>query len=195
MKQIITAGIGKKSFCIETDAYENLKNYLEYFRTKSSLGIQSQQVMEDLEERIAEILFSKIGEVRNVVDVKMVDEITSQLGMPDGSPYNRLYNESSQNKEYSNNTSNYATPVKKIYRDKDNSTIAGVCSGIALYANLDPLIIKIIFIVLFILGMSGMLIYIILWIVIPKAVTPAQKCEQRGWPITAENLSKFTKYR
>lgn len=193
MKEVINVAIGNKSFTLEKDAYEALKEYLDAFKRKSTLGVQSEETMRDLEERIAEILSYKVGPVKNVVDINMINEIIDQLGMPDGEPYRRSGGESANfNNNYSYNTKVSEEPaVKRVYRDSDNASLGGVCMGLGYYLNVDPTLIKIAFVLLFLAGCSGLLIYIILWIVVPKATTPAQKCEMRGWPKTAENLDKF----
>ena len=193
MKEVINVAIGNKSFTLEKDAYEALKEYLDAFKRKSTLGVQSEETMRDLEERIAEILSYKVGPVKNVVDISMINEIIDQLGMPDGEPYRRSCEESQgfNNNNY-NSSKVYDEPVvKRVYRDSDNASLGGVCMGLGYYLNVDPTLIKIAFVLLFLAGCSGLLIYIILWIVVPKATTPAQKCEMRGWPKTAENLDKF----
>jgi len=202
MKEVVSVAIGNKSFTLETDAYALLKDYLEAFRTKSSAGVQSDETMSDIEERIAEILSSKTSSVRNVVNVYMIDEIIARLGMPDGTVYTRggqTYQETAQGQGQAYNSQAYANPPyqdipqKKFYRDIDSRSIGGVCSGLGYYLNFDPTILKVIFVVLMLIGGGGLLIYIILWIIAPPAVTPVQKCEMRGWPLTAENIEKFTR--
>ena len=81
---------------------------------------------------------------------------------------------------------------KKLQRDTTNKVIGGVCSGLANYFNIDISLMRVLFIVAFICGSFGFWLYIIVWIVAPKAVTPAQKCELRGWEPNAENMAKFT---
>ena len=80
---------------------------------------------------------------------------------------------------------------RKFYRDADRKKIAGVCSGLAIYFNIDVLLVRLIFITAFIFCASGLWIYIILWILAPVARTPIEKCELRGLPPTEENLKKF----
>ena len=188
MKEVINVAIGNKSFTLETDAYDLLKDYLEAFRTRSSAGVQSEETMFDVEERIAEILSSKTSSVRNVVNVYMIDEIISRMGMPDGTAYKQ---------DYSNRSYAYSQyqdkPQRKLYRDTDNRSIAGVCSGLGYFLNVDSILIKVLFVFLCLVGGGGLLLYIILWIIAPSATTPVQKCEMRGWPLTAENIEKFTK--
>ncbi|MBR5398563.1 MAG: PspC domain-containing protein [Bacteroidales bacterium] len=197
MKEVVSVAIGNKSFTLETDAYTLLKDYLEAFRTRSSAGIQSDETMSDIEERIAEILSSKTSSVKNVVNIYMIEEIIARLGMPDGTAYTRGGGAQQNGQAYANQA--YANPPyqesvpRKFYRDVDSRSIGGVCSGLGYYLNIDPTILKVIFVVLFLIGGGGLLIYIILWIVAPPALTPVQKCEMRGWPLTAENIEKFTR--
>ena len=196
MKEVVSVAIGNKSFTLETDAYALLKDYLEAFRTRSSAGIQSEETMSDIEERIAEILSSKTSSVKNVVNLYMIEEIIARLGMPDGTAYTRGGQTQQNNQNYANqayaNPPYQDAPQRKFYRDIDSRSIGGVCTGLGYYMNFDPTILKVIFVVLFLIGGGGLLIYIILWIVAPAAVTPVQKCEMRGWPLTAENIEKFT---
>lgn len=58
---------------------------------------------------------------------------------------------------------------KKLVRSTQNRYIAGVCGGIAETYNIDPTIVRLIFVALALAGMSGVLVYIICWIVIPNA--------------------------
>jgi len=56
---------------------------------------------------------------------------------------------------------------KKLYRIPSKGMIGGVCAGIAEYLNADPTIIRLIFVLLTLAGLSGILIYIVMWLVIP----------------------------
>ena len=171
---------------MDEDAYSKLKKYLNAFRTRSQLGIQSKEVMEDLEERIAELFSEGITQYRNVVDIIAVERVIAQLGMPDGEPYTEV-GEDPISEIFSGNK-----PSRKFYRNPDNKSIAGICSGIALYLNIDVLLVRIVFVVALFMGSAGFWIYVILWIAAPLAETPAQKCEMYGLPVTAENLMKFS---
>ena len=186
MKKVVYVTIGRKEFNLEADAFLALREYLDIFRYKSSAGQQSDETMQDLEERIAEILYSKTSSVRNVVTIDMIDEITGQMGLPDGKVYRREGQTMSQ-------PSSEEVPVKTLYRDKDNKILGGVSSGLGCYFGVDPAIVRIIFILMVLAGMSGILVYIVLWIVVPEAKTSVQKCEMRGWAITAENIERVTR--
>ena len=83
---------------------------------------------------------------------------------------------------------------KKFYRDSDDKRLGGVCSGMAAYFNMDVLLLRIVAVVSLFFGGAGFWIYVIIWFVASLAVTPAQKCEMRGLPVTAENMNRFSKY-
>lgn len=189
MKRTINAGIGGKSFIMDEDAYERLNSYLETFRRRLDPQ-QGGEIMDEIESRIAELLNGGLMSEGQTVSLSMINRITSQLGMPDGKPeFENTYTEEKQNfkEEIKMN------PVHKLYLDQDDKKIAGVCSGLAAYFDIDVTVVRILMLIVAIVGISiGLWIYIIIWIVAPKALTPAQKCELRGWETTAENLAKFT---
>lgn len=191
MKKVLNISLGNRSFAIEEDAYKRLNDYLQHFRTRltasgSTTFTQSTEVMEDLESRISELFLQEVGTDGRVVDIRLVDRITSQLGMPDGSPEN-------PSPEQSFTDDREATVRKKIYRDYDNKRIAGVCAGLAVYLDIDVVLARVLMLVALIAGTAGFWIYVICWIAIPKAVTATQKCEMNGLPVTAENLARFAK--
>lgn len=189
MKRTINAGIGGKSFIMDEDAYERLNSYLETFRRRLDPQ-QGGEIMDEIENRIAELLNGGLMSQGQTVSLSMINRITSQLGMPDGKPeFENTYTEEKQNfkEEIKMN------PVHKLYLDQDDKKIAGVCSGLAAYFDIDVTVVRILMLIVAVVGVScGFWIYLIIWIVAPKALTPAQKCELRGWETTAENLAKFT---
>lgn len=181
MKQITNVAIGGRNFTISNDAYAILDAWLEKFRSRVEPASQADDVMVEIEERIAE-LFSEAATVPNyVVDVDLVRKVTGQLGMPDGSdPADCAASDRAGER-----------PAHRFYRDSDDKKIAGVCSGIAKYFNIDVLLVRVITVILVFCGTSGLWAYIILWFISPLAVTPLQKCELLGIAPTAENLRRF----
>ena len=189
MKKVLNISLAGRSFAIEEDAYKRLSDYLEHFRTRlaASSGVpytQSAEVMEDLESRIAELFVQEVGTDGRVVKIDLVDRVTRQLGMPDGAP-------ESPDAAPSPAGTDDAPVRKKVYRDDDNRRIAGVCSGLAIYLDIDVVLTRVLMLVALVAGLAGFWIYVICWIAIPKALTPTQKCEMYGLPVTAENLAKF----
>ena len=176
MKKTVNAGIGGRNFTLDEDAYSRLEGYLKLFRTHLK-DVPVEEVMDDLESRIAELFTEKVGSGSRVVDINLVEEVINQLGMPDGS-------------EVPGGAA--AAPLRKLFRDPENARIAGVCAGLAQYFDVDITLVRVLMLVALFAGSAGFWIYVILWIVVPKALTPAQQCEMRGISPTAENLSKFT---
>lgn len=183
MKKTINVAIGGCSFIIDDDAYETLNAYLERFRGALDNSSSRNDVMDELERRIADMLKTELAG-REVVNKATAEEVISQLGYPEG--YKEKAEESHKD-TYTNDN-----PVKKLYRDPDDKKIAGVCSGVALFLGVDVTLIRIIFLVGLICGSAGFWIYLVIWIAAPEARTAAEKCELRGIPATAENIRRFT---
>ncbi len=195
MKRVLNISLGNRTFTLEEDAYARLSEYLEHFRTRLSgaSGVpytQNAEVMEDLESRIAELFLQEIGSEGRVVKLDLVERVTRQLGMPDGSPEGPGGTAGSTDRGTSPFSSNYP---KRLYRDVENRRIAGVCAGISAYLDIDVVVTRILMLVAFLFGTVGFWIYVICWIAVPEAITPAQKCEMHGLPITAENMARFAK--
>lgn len=190
MKKVVNAGIGNVPFVIEEDAYQRLSSYLAHFRSKLKAEpgqLRPDEVMEDLEERIAE-LFSAGITSGQVVTLEMVEKVIEQLGMPDGSS-------DADAKTSSPDSGTADEPVPhKLYRDPLNKALAGVCSGLAAYFDIDVVLVRIIFAVVTLAYGSGALVYLIFWIICPAATTPVQQCELRGIVPSAENMAKFRTY-
>jgi phage shock protein PspC (stress-responsive transcriptional regulator) len=181
MKKTLNVAIGGCSFTIDEDAYMALESYLDSFKAGLDSSSSSSQVMDELEMRIADLLKVHIGR-REVIDLNMVNAVLNQIGPVAPRPQQTNNNGGQQYKE----------AVRKFYRDAEKKRIAGVCSGLALYLNIDVTLIRIVFLVALICGSAGFWIYLVLWIVAPEARTAAEKCELRGIPATAENIRRFT---
>jgi phage shock protein PspC (stress-responsive transcriptional regulator) len=186
MKRVTSASVGGRNFTINDDAYNRLDAFLRHFKAKLSVPeAQKGEVMDDIESRISDLFYEEVGETSRVVTLEMVEKVVSTLGMPDGS--------AEAGYSYTQAFPEDKVP-KKLYRDMDNKGVAGVCSGLAWYFDIDVTIIRIVMLVALLAGTSGFWIYLVLWIAIPKALTPAQQCEMRGIPATAENMSRFTNH-
>lgn len=181
MKKTINAAIGGCSFTINEDAYDCLDNYLERFKAAVADGSQSSSMLDQLEARIADLLKYKLGS-REVVDLRMAEAVIGELG----------YADLPENKKQEAPKHEESRTGKKLFRDPDGKSIAGVCSGLALYFNIDVVLIRVLFLVALICGTAGFWIYVAIWIVAPMASTAAEKCELRGIAATAENIKKFS---
>ena len=221
MKKVINASVGGRSFAFDEDAYNRLSAYFDHFKTRLNRDTQSakDEVMSDLESRIAELFDEGIGGASyRVVDLALVSKVVGQLGMPDGSaepafgmPGQAWHDAGSAGHDAGGagqsgpSASTTGGPdfsyggekgdiKKRLFRDPDNKAVGGVCSGLASFLNIDITIVRIILLLALLLWGSGLIVYLVLWIVVPLAKTPADKCEMRGLEPTAENMAKFTEY-
>ncbi len=187
MKKVLNIGIGGRSFVMDEDAYMKLDDYLEAFRGKVGMGYQTKEVMDDLEMRIADIFAQSLSVQGQVVNIELVNRVIAQLGMPDGSDCRQ------DNGNNAYGTGKSEPEKKKLFRDPDNKMLGGVCSGLAHYFDVEMGLVRVLMLLLLFLATGGFWLYIILWFVVPKANTPADKCRMHGLPVTAENMSRFRK--
>ena len=183
MKITVSINIGGMAFHIDEDAYTELKIYLRNLDRYFAKEPGSAEIMADIEARIADLLKARINDYKQVATIQDVREVINTLGTPEdisddsGSGHDRLGN----------------IGYHRMYRDPDNRIIAGVCSGMAAYWRIDPWIVRVIFIIISLPGGLGILIYVILWIVLPEAKTTAQKIEMKGEPVNIHNIKDSVK--
>ncbi len=184
MNKTTSINLGGYFFHIDEDAFRKLSNYFEAVR-KSLSPDGREEIINDIESRISELFTEKLGTNKQVIGLKEVDDIITIMGQPEDY---KIDEETPEN----NFEANYASSgsKKKLYRDKENSFLGGVLSGLGHYLNVDPLWLRIIMVIL---GGAGFMFYIILWILIPEAVTTSQKLEMKGEPINISNIEKKVK--
>jgi phage shock protein PspC (stress-responsive transcriptional regulator) len=185
MNRIITANIHSFVFQIDEAAYDNLKAYLNKIRQK----VNNDEVVSDIENRIAELFDYKLRNGSQAIFQVDVDDIIAQIGNPE-----QFGNDDAEQTDTSTSAAETQGArrrgYRRLYRNEDDKIVGGVCSGIAAYFDIDPLVPRIIFAAaLFFFG-SGFLLYIFLMIILPKAITPSEKLEMRGEPVDYKNLSK-----
>jgi phage shock protein PspC (stress-responsive transcriptional regulator) len=199
MKKVMNASIGGAGFLLDEDAFLRLQAYLQAFRERlaagsGQVGYQAGEVMDDLEARIAELFRSEVGVSGRVVDLELTNKVIAQLGMPDGGSFTDGAGSAKQEGKGPRPFWEKGELPRKLYRDPYDRMIAGVCSGLAQYFGLDTALIRVLMVVLLVTGTAGFWIYIILWIIAPKAETAAQQCEMHGLPVTAENMARFSSF-
>lgn len=195
----MNASIGGAGFLLDEDAFLRLQAYLQAFRERlaagsGQVGYQAGEVMDDLEARIAELFRSEVGVSGRVVDLELTNKVIAQLGMPDGGSFTDGAGSAKQEGKGPRPFWEKGELPRKLYRDPYDRMIAGVCSGLAQYFGLDTALIRVLMVVLLVTGTAGFWIYIILWIIAPKAETAAQQCEMHGLPVTAENMARFSSF-
>ena len=157
MNKTFTINIGYSIFNIEDGAYELLNRYLNSIKTYFSKIDNDSEIIKDFELRIAENFSSKISSSKQCINLDDVKEMIEIMGSLDD--FKEIYNDMEKDSSKEEKKSN------KLFRDSSNRIIAGVCSGIAEYFKIDPIIIRIIF---FIAVPLNLILYVILWIGIPS---------------------------
>ncbi|MFT5750486.1 MAG: phage shock protein PspC (stress-responsive transcriptional regulator) [Ancylomarina sp.] len=188
MKKTFTINISGSIFHIDEDAYEKLQVYLRSINAHFGVSEEGREIIADIESRISEIFNEKLSSKDQVVTETMIDEVVTIMGKPE-----EIF-------EIDNDEEEVVTGTKptrrgrRLFRDPDHRVFGGVASGISAYFGIDVVVIRLIFVVFFFLGYGfSFLLYIILWIVVPKANTTAQKLEMKGERVNISNIEKSIK--
>lgn len=205
MKPTTTINLNGLVFYIDDDAYQTLFTYLNDVRRQIGETVDNEEIMHDVEARIAE-LFSEMLQHKGiqVINNFMVHQVMDQLGKPeDFAPEestissDKMDESSSENGTSNggdssniNNASNENRPRRRLYLDKDNALLAGVCAGLAAYLGIDVVWVRIIFVLCLFLYGAALPIYLLIWIIAPAARTAAQRLEMRGETPSIENIKK-----
>ncbi|MBS1581130.1 MAG: PspC domain-containing protein [Bacteroidetes bacterium] len=188
MKKTFTANISGTVFHIEEDAYDQLQRYLANVRAKFSGSSGSDEIMADIEARIAELFHERL-QGRQVVTTADVDHVKGVMGQPEDF-------EGSDEGPASSAADTASAPLggprrKRLFRDPDDHWVGGVIGGLAAYFNFDPLWLRIAFGVFLVLGWGvPVVVYLVMWVLVPKAETPAERLAMRGEPVTVENIKR-----
>ena len=176
MNKTIIININGFIFHIEEDAYEILKNYMTDVKRHFLNSADSLEITTDIENRIAE-MFTETLAARNkqVIVEDDVKQVVEQMGSVADFD---ITEDGPQSNSYTNYA--YNTTDRKLFRDPDDHIIAGVCAGLANYFGASPVWIRLAFCLFVLLGGAGFLIYVILWLVIPKAITRAERMAMKG---------------
>ena len=181
MKKTMTVNIAGMVYHIDEDAFDMLNQYLARVKDELRSMEGGNEIYEDIEMRIGELFSERLKNNRQVITMDDVEHVITVLGQP---------GDISGNSEKNDHTT-YSDTYRRMYRDPDNRIIGGVCRGLAAYWRIDPTLVRLIFIILAIFGMAGVLIYLILWIILPEAQTVAQKLEMRGERVNLSSMGEF----
>lgn len=188
MNKTISVNIGGFVFHIEEQAYAELRQYLETISNGIPINEGRQEIMSDIESRIAEI-FKEALQVskKEVVVTADVKSAINTMGRPE--EITDPFQQAADQKENSDSAT-YSRSYKMLYRDGDERIIGGVCSGLGHYFGLNPILFRAAFVIAFVFWGSGLLLYLILLLIIPKAKTTAEKLEMRGRPVNLKEIRK-----
>ena len=159
MKKTIHVNIGGMPFVLDEDAYDVLKRYLSEIEIRLD-GVDDQETMQDIETRIADIFSGAISPRMQGVDTALVKRAMAVIGPAQefGEPRRSMPGREQtcvRNDE------------KHLYRSRRDRVVGGVCGGIAEYASLDATLLRVLMALFIVFGV-GLLVYLVMWIVIPN---------------------------
>lgn len=196
MNKTLSIGLAGFSFTIEEHAYIKLSDYLAALRNSLEAN-EADEVMHDIEIRMVEIFKDSLGK-REVINDDDVEKVIAQIGKPEviEEQEEAYFSEKTSTKK-NQRTSGGFQSQKQLFRDPEKQKIAGVCAGLAHYVGMDVAAMRAIWVGLFLIMMplpgSPMLIvflYLILWLVMPKAETAADFLKMKGKPINFDNIKE-----
>lgn len=190
MNKTVNINLANTLFHIDEDAYNKMRRYLETVKRSFANTPGSDEILADIEARIAELFYEKLENERQVITHKEVDEVIAIMGQPE----DYMVDEDIFEDEPRSKSTSRQTRVKKLYRDTEHKYVAGVSSGLAHYLGIDPLWVRILWVFLTIGSGGGfILLYGLLWILIPEASSTAQKLDMRGEAVNISNIERKVK--
>ncbi|WP_179006103.1 PspC domain-containing protein [Winogradskyella forsetii] len=189
MNKTVNINLAGIFFHIDEDAYLKLSRYLEAIKRSFTDSQGRSEIISDIEARIAELFSERIQNEKQVVGVKLVDEVITIMGQPEDYLVDDEIFEDEPKQHYKQKS----TSSRRLFRDTDNSYIGGVAAGLGHYFGLDALWIRLIWVILFFSAGTGVLLYVLLWALIPEAKTTAEKLTMTGDPVNISNIEKKIK--
>jgi phage shock protein C len=193
MQRIIQITIATRLIPIEEDGYMLLKDYISSLERHFDGEDGKYDIIHDIEARIAELFSIRLNAGAHAVDKSDVLKVIETLGpasaLNDGrdargnlvshfpAPYNASYNQ--QQGQPSG---------RRLFRNPNDKMIGGVCSGVANYFDIDPVIVRLVFAILFLTAGIGLLAYILAWIIVPAARTPEDLRYMSGEPMNFSTI-------
>lgn len=174
MKQVININFHGQVVPIEVSAFDILKKYTEslgrYFANEEG----KEEIINDIESRIAELFQERLKKGATCITDEDVQAIIKSMGRPEDfedAEENASTDSFASTTQSTTQNSNQTGTHKRLFRNENDKVIGGVCSGIASYFGIDPIIIRILFVVLAIVGGTGLIAYFILWLAVPSTAS------------------------
>ena len=186
MHKTILITLNKIIFSIEEDAYDLLKQYLDSIKDYFSSAGGSEEILMDMESSLAEKLSAKGFSREKAITKADVEALVKIMGT-----VKDIKGETeAEQDDFNSGDRQKKEKTKHLYRNPDDVIIAGVCSGLATYFGIDPIFVRLVFVLTVFFGGTGVVAYLILWLVMPEAKTNVQKLEMQGTPVTLKKLEQ-----
>ncbi len=192
MKTTINVQLGPYNFPFEMEAYEFLKQYMQKLNVAFAQEVSKDEILEDIETRIGELLQQNRLTKSFAVDEAEIKDIAVIMG--DFAEINGEKNKSGNAERSFQEVDLDGHPRRRIYRDQDDAAIGGVCSGLSFYLGWDPVVLRIIMVILLLVSFGTFFMaYLIAWAVIPAAKTTSEKLMMRGNAVNLDNIQQHVK--
>lgn len=200
MNEIKKCSISGVGFTFEKAAYNRLNEYLQSLKEAYRNNADSEEILADIEARIAELILSAQSDAQNVVCLPLVENIIAQLGSAE---------EISDDEAESKTTTDYQTRIpRRLYRDLENAKLGGVCAGLARHFDVDAVWVRLsLFLPILLLFVGNLphmywsaligqnllaivlLAYVVMWFAVPASKSARQKLEAEGEHISAQKIA------
>lgn len=176
MNEVTKIHLGRQAFTISIAAQKELRAYLDAIEKQ----VGDKEVVEEVELRMAELLAERGIHDNKVVLPKDIDFLKKQLGSP----------KDFKDDEGEGSLVDTRSEGKKLFRDTENGMIAGVAAGLAAYLGLDVVLVRILLILGTLAWGMGLLVYILLWLLVPEAKTTSERLQMAGKSVTLDSLKE-----
>ncbi len=171
MKKIININFHSRVIPIEETAYDILRKYVDSLKNHFAGEEGGDEIVNDIENRFAELFSDRLKKGATCITDADVEEIITSMGRPedfdqdDTATANNTANNSQQSSSFKDETA--GEQPHRLYRSENDKMLGGVCGGIAAYLRIDPSIVRIVFAFLTLGFGTGILVYLVLWVVLP----------------------------
>lgn len=189
MNKTVNINLAGILFQIDEDAYRKLHDYLQNVRKSISDPQGREEIMQDIEARIAELFQEKMTTKSQIVSLNMVESVTDLMGRPE----DYIVDDEIFEDEPTTKKKEQAT-AKKLYRDTRHGNVAGVSTGLAHYIGIDPIWMHLAWILLCFLSFGIFIVaYIIFWVLVPEAKSTSDYLHMQGKAVNIDNIEKKVK--
>lgn len=190
MNKTININLAGLFFHIDEDAFQRLQRYLAAVRRSFAGTSGADEIMGDIESRIAELFLEKRANDQQVISITHVEAVIDIMGQPEDYEVDEDIFEESSNSSRGSNI-NFKGKNKQLFRDTLNGYVGGVSSGLSYYLGIDAVWVRVLWILAtFLTAGWSIPVYIILWIFIPDAITTNQRLTMMGKEVNISNIEE-----
>ncbi len=191
MHRTVTITIGGILFHVEDDAFTELDAYLSSIRKHFAAHADTEEIITDIENRIAEEFSEHLKGKRKAVTLADVEALIARMGTVED--FRKFEGDAAEKPPGGKERDKSPLFRGRLYRDVDDQVLGGVCAGIANYAGIDPTIVRLLFAASIFFGGLGVILYIVLWVILPEAKTTTEKLEMEQKRVTLSAIQQRVK--